>query len=121
MLQTGVNASPLLATDPRHGTLNGYNNLGCRCEACRNAIAAYMREYNHRTGRKRPMAVYLAELSAKPPPPHGTEARYSSPHSCRCDLCRKASVEARKRRRHSNIEATRAYDRARWHDRKTAA
>lgn len=27
--------------DPRHGTPNGYNNLGCRCSACRAAFAAY--------------------------------------------------------------------------------
>lgn len=30
----------LPAGDPRHGTMNGYNNLGCRCEACRGARSA---------------------------------------------------------------------------------
>jgi len=27
--------------DPRHGTVNGYNNLRCRCDACRFAISVY--------------------------------------------------------------------------------
>lgn len=29
--------------DHRHGTINGYNNLGCRCERCRAARTAYPR------------------------------------------------------------------------------
>lgn len=33
----------LSASDPRHGTANGYNNLRCRCERCRKAWAAYIR------------------------------------------------------------------------------
>ncbi|WP_091232564.1 hypothetical protein [Microbacterium sp. 3J1] len=28
-------------SDPRHGTHNGYVNLGCRCDPCREASAAY--------------------------------------------------------------------------------
>lgn len=28
-------------SDPRHGTANGYNNLGCRCKRCRRAWAVY--------------------------------------------------------------------------------
>lgn len=28
-------------TDPRHGTLNGYSNLKCRCDRCKAAAAAY--------------------------------------------------------------------------------
>lgn len=35
-------------TDERHGTLNGYNNLRCRCDGCRAANAASMREYKER-------------------------------------------------------------------------
>jgi hypothetical protein len=30
--------------DPRHGTVNGYSNLGCRCQPCRDAWAVYHRE-----------------------------------------------------------------------------
>jgi hypothetical protein len=29
--------------DPRHGTMNGYHNLRCRCEICRAAWADYCR------------------------------------------------------------------------------
>lgn len=34
--------------DPRHGTENGYNNLGCRCARCR---AAHARTYRDRRAR----------------------------------------------------------------------
>lgn len=28
-------------TDPRHGTNNGYTNLGCRCDPCKDASSLY--------------------------------------------------------------------------------
>lgn len=31
----GKQRHPLPPGDPRHGTRNGYSNLGCRCEECR--------------------------------------------------------------------------------------
>lgn len=34
--------------DRRHGTTNGYKNLGCRCADCRRAVADHAREYYHR-------------------------------------------------------------------------
>lgn len=34
-------------TDPRHGTENGYRNLGCRCDACRAANSRSHFEYMH--------------------------------------------------------------------------
>lgn len=30
--------------DPRHGTLNGYSNYGCKCEGCKAAGKAYVRK-----------------------------------------------------------------------------
>ncbi|GAA2748764.1 hypothetical protein GCM10009869_01820 [Amnibacterium kyonggiense] len=33
------------ATDPRHGTENGYRALGCRCDRCRAAATEGMRRY----------------------------------------------------------------------------
>ncbi|WP_432498556.1 helix-turn-helix domain-containing protein [Kineococcus auxinigenes] len=36
------------AGDPRHGTANGYRNLGCRCPACTAAWTHYQR--TRRTG-----------------------------------------------------------------------
>lgn len=34
--------------DPRHGTLNGYDNLCCRCDRCRRANADYQADYYRR-------------------------------------------------------------------------
>jgi hypothetical protein len=77
----------LAPDDPRHGTANAYNNLYCRCAACRRSWAEYITAYSHRTGRCRPRAVYVAE-SVKPDEdvPHGTPARYK--RGCRCAACR---------------------------------
>lgn len=91
-----VRRRPLPADDARHGTANGYNNYGCRCEACTNAIREYNvprnRAWRHRTGRFKPRAVYLAEIEAA----HGTESRYKR---CHCDECRAGSAAARRERR----------------------
>jgi hypothetical protein len=58
----GAATSPttLEPDDPRHGTLNGYTNLGCRCEKCRAARAEYMRLY----WRSRP-GIRSKQLKAK--------------------------------------------------------
>ena len=63
--------------DPRHGTTNGYGNLGCRCPACRKASSENHRKY---LDRVRAEGRVLSE--------HGTETAYSS--GCRCDVCREA-------------------------------
>ncbi len=34
--------------DPRHGTSNGYLNLSCRCQRCRDAFAKQHYDYMHR-------------------------------------------------------------------------
>jgi hypothetical protein len=88
----------LAATDPRHGTANGYKNLACRCDACREAWRIYHAEMMHRLGYERPRAVFLAERYPEPPP-HGTETRYGGKWRCRCDECREAARLARARRR----------------------
>ena len=43
--------------DPRHGTTNGYNNLGCRCEPCRKAWGDDHVIYMHRNPEQRRKAV----------------------------------------------------------------
>lgn len=63
--------------DPRHGTVNGYGNLACRCLACRRAATKQHREY---LARVRTEGRVLSE--------HGTETAYAS--GCRCDVCREA-------------------------------
>ena len=41
------------ANDPRHGTLNCYTNLRCRCEKCRRAQADAKREWRRRQPKKK--------------------------------------------------------------------
>jgi len=92
--------------DKRHGTPNGYNNLGCRCDACRAAMTSYMRDrrYNYdrcACGREKArqaetcrVCFYAATVT---PNQHGTDSRYCK--GCRCLECREAHREARARRR----------------------
>lgn len=81
--------------DPRHGTANGYGNLGCRCAACREA-----NRVNHSRYMERVRASgELASVNRS----HGTSYRYDV--GCRCDDCRLAhneksrAVKARLRRK----------------------
>jgi hypothetical protein len=52
------------ASDPRHGTLNGYRNLGCRCPRCtdanRSATADYKRRSRARDAAHREAAALRA-------------------------------------------------------------
>lgn len=43
----------LAEDDPRHGTVNGYTNLGCRCPACTRSNADRMRDYMNRHPEQR--------------------------------------------------------------------
>lgn len=90
----GVKAtsSPLVPGDgdPRHG-LNGYTNLGCRCDICRAANVAY--NLRRRKERQEAMARGLLPNVA-----HGTESTYFN-YKCRCEECRRAHATACRRRR----------------------
>ena len=68
----------LAPTDPRHGTMNGYCNLKCRCQPCRDAWAAYFKS----------MKASWPQL-AEDDPRHGTPNGYGN-YKCRCDACRAA-------------------------------
>lgn len=71
----------LAPDDPRHGTANGYGNLRCRCDACREA---------HRKNHARYMARVrtTGQLVNGQDVLHGTSYRYDV--GCRCDMCREA-------------------------------
>jgi len=43
----------LAQDDPRHGTDNGYGNLSCRCQLCRDAWAARQYDYMKRNPEQR--------------------------------------------------------------------
>lgn len=62
-----------------------YTNRGCRCEVCRAAQAAYMREYKSR--------IFLMPGDSR----HGTDNGYNN-YGCRCAKCRAARSEYRSRR-----------------------
>jgi hypothetical protein len=77
--------------DPRHGTANGYENLNCRCQACREAIAELRRIYN---------------LTIDPDDPrHGRHGTYAS--GCRCTACREAANAYQRQRRERQRSAGR--------------
>jgi hypothetical protein len=83
--------------DPRHGSNNGYSNLGCRCQHCRQAWA---RTYQERRERKR--------SEPTPVDAHGTVSGYSY-WGCRCAKCtevhneRDRELRYRRRREQSPI------------------
>lgn len=67
--------------DPRHGTPNGYGNLKCRCDACREANRVVHAQYMARI-------LESGQLAELPGVTHGTSYRYDV--GCRCDSCREA-------------------------------
>lgn len=73
--------------DERHGTLNGYSNLGCCCDDCRAVWAKYCLALRHRR---------------TPPPPgderHGKATTYWN-YRCRCLPCRAAKATSQRNRR----------------------
>lgn len=80
-------------TDPRHGTVNGYGNHGCRCELCRDAHRRSHYEY-----------IARCKQEGRVIGRHGSTVAYDT--GCRCDACREAhnakSREYKRRRRASN-------------------
>lgn len=76
--------------DPRHGTVNGYNNLRCRCDRCRTAATRHHAE-DKKVRQSKPIPGHV----------HGTENGYGN-WGCRCLHCTSvwsaASMERRRRR-----------------------
>jgi hypothetical protein len=98
----------LAAGDPRHGTENGYKNLGCRCDACTTASTEYSRANGYssykpaRCACGNPKNVLSQRCRScydeSRKPPHGTESRYSH-HGCRCVDCTADATANRRARR----------------------
>lgn len=80
--------------DPRHGTANGYGNLRCRCDRCREANRVAQAEYMKRV-----------RAEGRIPGKHGTNTAYA--RGCRCDLCREAhSRQSREYDRRRRLRST---------------
>lgn len=107
-----VYGDPLGKPEPRepvpieHGTVNGYNNRGCRCDDCRAAWIPYVREQHAGTCERcggRTTSKYentycqSCFAATRKRAEHGTESRYA--RGCRCDECRSAATSARRQRR----------------------
>ena len=85
---------------PWHGTTNGYNNLKCRCEACRAAWAEFCAEMR--------MVRRIKLLSGDGAPTHGKASTYGN-YGCRCQPCTTAwTVESTARARRRRERTTHA-------------
>lgn len=74
--------------DQRHGTANGYGNLGCRCDPCCSAHTLSLRER-----KRRRIARGIPEHV------HGTANGYGN-YGCRCRHCQRAWNRDTLERRH---------------------
>ena len=53
-----------IKTGIKHGTVNGYMNLGCRCQSCRSAHTAYMSTWRRgRTAELHSLRQQVKELT----------------------------------------------------------
>lgn len=79
-------------SDSRHGTLNGYKQLCCRCARCRQAAAAdrSARRARRRSGQDPAALAFQADPTD---PRHGTLNGYQHLY-CRCERCREARRSA---------------------------
>lgn len=62
-------------TDPRHGTSNGYGNLGCRCDLCRAAWARYIVKLGHNRENMRRVRQRQAEAAGRSLRPYKTQPK----------------------------------------------
>jgi hypothetical protein len=75
-----------------HGTASSYNNLGCRCDACRAAASAARQSWVRSLQNRK-----FADV------PHGTPSGYRN-WGCRCDRCtlvRASEAREQQRRKRS--------------------
>jgi hypothetical protein len=75
-------AESLPVDDPRHGTVSGYTNHGCRCDRCSQAQSD--------RGRLRRRGSTSGEYVPGPDAEHGIRREYL--RGCRCDECRAANA-----------------------------
>jgi hypothetical protein len=77
-----------------HGTASTYNNLGCRCDACRAAASAARQAWVRSLQNRR-----FADV------PHGTPSGYRN-WGCRCERCTLVrAAEAREQQRRKRAQS----------------
>jgi hypothetical protein len=100
----------LAPDDPRHGTLNAYSRLRCRCDECRRVAVANVPKHAKKrctfcgkpcwSGHKSHTFVRSGRCQAcsreARTPDHGTHGRYRK--GCRCDQCLSAAAARRRPR-----------------------
>jgi len=69
--------------DSRHGSINGYGNLKCRCPECREENTA------RRAERREAVRNTLDDDDER----HGTNNAYTN-YGCKCDPCKEAHAIA---------------------------
>jgi hypothetical protein len=92
----GPEGEPIdLPASASHGTVNAYNNLGCRCGPCK---AASKRSQRDQRGKRMNARVIRDNTWYHPAAPHGTYNGYTN-YGCRCTPCRSAG------RRHNTAKS----------------
>ena len=81
----------LAPDDPRHGTVNGYSNLDCRCQRCRDAWAADSKQKRSKRAERIALDPSVAV--------HGKPDTYLN-WGCRCRPCTDAHSARRLRQIH---------------------
>ena len=99
VIDDGKGAVTLEIGDPRHGTANGYTNLGCRCELCTDA-------------NRRQHARYIDRLRSegRMVGGHGSTTAYEC--GCRCAACTRANTRKGRMRRELDKQTERLKQRA---------
>ncbi len=81
-----------------HGTYTSYARRGgCRCDLCRAAKAAYVRESRKRAGMARVKAELAGKTYVRSGIAHGLSGYQN--HSCRCLVCITFKADYDKRRK----------------------
>lgn len=81
-----------------HGTRTGYASQGCRCNACKDAQAAYMRRWNQRNPKKLKSNQRRRKKRVLATGPHkrGSVSMYTA--GCRCAGCTRAMARYHQKR-----------------------
>lgn len=84
-------------TKDYHGSENGYRNVGCRCQPCRDAHARYQRE---KVAKRMAERIEIDGRLVHPRAEHGRPTSYYN-YRCQCRDCTDAAAEQVRNRKKS--------------------